>query len=370
MKLLDNFGLEYFWNKIKGTFVAKSDLSDVATSGSYDDLEDKPSIPDDNNLVHTTGDETIYQKKTFAANGKIYLASGWNQIYNEDDEESLRTALNARNNVQADWNQTTTTAADYIKNKPTIKDELSSEYEMSSDSNDDLYLDAGDTYEEAFGKLEKAIVDNELVSASALNDLNERIDEIPDPVKSDWNAASGSDAEILNKPIVRTIINLENELPSRLFNAIGEENAITLTAEEASKFESLESKVRSRIDSNGYAYIYYYRGSEWEIDIDSLYNSNEYYFVTYELGIHTYVTINTNGSYEENDNVWVDTNFGSLDFVLTKNTGTLFGYIKQSSTSGLIKNDGTVDTNNYLTTIQVDGTALTINDKTVNITGK
>lgn len=95
-------------------------LHKVSKTGSYNDLLNKPTIPDDSNLVHKTGNETIYQKKTFAANGEIHLASSWRQIYNDDDDESLQAALNARNNVQADWNQTTTTAADYIKNKPNI----------------------------------------------------------------------------------------------------------------------------------------------------------------------------------------------------------------------------------------------------------
>lgn len=88
------------------------------SSAAY--IQNKPTIPDDSNLVHKTGNETIFQTKTFAANGEIHLASGWHQIYDDDEEESLQEALDARNNVQADWNQTTTTAKDYIKNKPTI----------------------------------------------------------------------------------------------------------------------------------------------------------------------------------------------------------------------------------------------------------
>jgi len=78
--------------------------------------------------------------------------------------------------------------------------ELSLTYSMSSLINSDLALDPGDTYEEAFGKLEKALIDDELVFSSALNDLDNRISNIPEPVKPDWNAVSGSDAEILNKP--------------------------------------------------------------------------------------------------------------------------------------------------------------------------
>lgn len=122
------------WNAISGSaaeILNKPDLSNFLTietqpnwnetntsSAAY--IQNKPTIPDDSNLVHKTGNETIFQTKTFAANGEIHLASGWHQIYDDDEEESLQEALDARNNVQADWNQTTTTAKDYIKNKPTI----------------------------------------------------------------------------------------------------------------------------------------------------------------------------------------------------------------------------------------------------------
>lgn len=52
--------------------------------------------------------------------------------------------------------------------------ELSENYEMSSlESN--ITLEEGDTYEEAFGKLEKAILNNELVTSHALNNLDQNI---------------------------------------------------------------------------------------------------------------------------------------------------------------------------------------------------
>lgn len=66
---------------------------------------------------------------------------------------------------------------------------LSSSYQPSSLENDDLILDGGDTYETAFGKLEKSINDNEQITAAALTDLDSRIntlhlpqslDDIPD----------------------------------------------------------------------------------------------------------------------------------------------------------------------------------------------
>lgn len=47
--------------------------------------------------------------------------------------------------------------------------ELSDQYTPATESSE---LEPGDTYEEAFGKLEKTITDNEYITAQALNDLN------------------------------------------------------------------------------------------------------------------------------------------------------------------------------------------------------
>ena len=53
--------------------------------------------------------------------------------------------------------------------------ELSLSYAMSSLSNNNLQLAPGDTYDEAFGKLEKIINDNEIISSACLTDLDNRV---------------------------------------------------------------------------------------------------------------------------------------------------------------------------------------------------
>lgn len=64
-----------------------------------------------------------------------------------------------------------------------IPDEkLSSSYQTSTLENENLLLAGGDTYETAFSKIEKAILDNEETTATSLNDLNTRkieIDDVP-----------------------------------------------------------------------------------------------------------------------------------------------------------------------------------------------
>lgn len=87
---------------------------------------------------------------------------------------------------------------------PTPVDELSSEYEMSSDSNEDLALAPGDTYEEAFGKLEKATIDNEYVVTSALNDLNNRINDIPI-----YDSTNKLSADLIEDGTTNKVINVQ-----------------------------------------------------------------------------------------------------------------------------------------------------------------
>lgn len=55
---------------------------------------------------------------------------------------------------------------------------LSSEYTYSSYTNAQLSLNSGDSFETAFGKLEKAIIDNEYVISSSLTYINGKINDI------------------------------------------------------------------------------------------------------------------------------------------------------------------------------------------------
>lgn len=65
-------------------------LAKVATSGSYNDLADKPTIPIDDSVVHKTGAETISGAKTFNS-GVNFLGSG--------DSNAITLSTNTRINV-------------------------------------------------------------------------------------------------------------------------------------------------------------------------------------------------------------------------------------------------------------------------------
>ena len=176
---LDSTGLAYLIEKIDSTFVAKSDTTPATTisidstptynsnnlvysggvytglselknkvvqpnwnesdSTSYAYILNKPTIPDDSNLVHKTGNETISGNKTF--NGKVILNEAgstvshsivgsstvgfandfsWIRYEYGNSSYTLQQALDYRNNVQADWSVSDSTSYAYIQNKPTI----------------------------------------------------------------------------------------------------------------------------------------------------------------------------------------------------------------------------------------------------------
>ena len=94
----------------------KPSLSTVATSGNYNDLLNKPTIPDSQ------------------------IQSDWNQSNTaaKDYIKNKPTIPNAQ--IQSDWNQTTTTAKDYIKNKPTIPAAQVQSNWNESDTNSKAYI--------------------------------------------------------------------------------------------------------------------------------------------------------------------------------------------------------------------------------------
>ncbi len=155
----------------------KPTLATVATSGSYNDLSNKPTIPTVNNATLTitqngtsvgTFTANASSNKTIAVTDTTYSdattsASG---LMSASDKTKLNgIATGAEVNVQSDWNQTTTTADDYIKNKPTL---------------------------------------STVATSGSYNDLSNKPTIPAAQVNSDWNASSGV-AQILNKPTLATV---------------------------------------------------------------------------------------------------------------------------------------------------------------------
>ena len=132
-------------------YAETSDLATVATSGSYDDLTDKPTIPaaqvqanwgesDSSSMAYIqnkptipTVDQTLIENSTNAAqSGATYTALAGKQptlisgtTIKTINNESILGAGNINISggsaqVQSNWNETNTESMAYIQNKPTI----------------------------------------------------------------------------------------------------------------------------------------------------------------------------------------------------------------------------------------------------------
>lgn len=96
---------------------------------------------------------------------------------------------------------------------------ITDEYQISDKQGNNLAISPDDTYEEAFGKIEKNVLDNELVTAAALVDLDKRIKEINEKLENgDFVPGGGSGGTIarrLDKSIYYLLSNSSlNNIPS------------------------------------------------------------------------------------------------------------------------------------------------------------
>lgn len=102
----DNDGVVVDSDKLGGVdaseYALNDDLADVATSGSYNDLSNKPTIP---TALSELAEDSSHKLMTSAEKTKL---------------AGIETGAQA--NVQSNWNQSDNTKDDFIKNKPNLTD--------------------------------------------------------------------------------------------------------------------------------------------------------------------------------------------------------------------------------------------------------
>ena len=120
-----------------------SSLATVATSGSYNDLLNKPTIPDVSNYY--TKSETYSQNEVNTLLGAKADTSSLSTVATTGDYDDLlnKPTIPAAQ-VQSDWSQSDNTKVDYIKNKPTILTNAEQlPIESGSATNTKDYIDSG-----------------------------------------------------------------------------------------------------------------------------------------------------------------------------------------------------------------------------------
>lgn len=118
------------WNESDSTSPSyiknKPNLATVATSGSYNDLTDKPTIPE---LVQADWDESDSTNDAFIENkptiptvndATVTINQGGVEKGTFTLNQSGNTTIDLNDGAQSDWDESDSTDASYIENKPDI----------------------------------------------------------------------------------------------------------------------------------------------------------------------------------------------------------------------------------------------------------
>jgi len=161
----------------------KPELATVATSGSYNDLSDKPVIPQPVPQVQANWDESDSSEVSYIQNKpEIPIVNDATVTINQGGtlkgtftlNQSGDTTIDLNDGAQSDWDESDSSEVSYIRNKPTIPEQVQADWE-ESDSSDVSFI--------------------------------QNKPHIPaDQVQADWNESDSSEVSyIQNKPTIPTV---------------------------------------------------------------------------------------------------------------------------------------------------------------------
>ena len=193
-------------NTALGFYTPTAQLATVATSGSYNDLSNTPTIPD---AVSGTNDGTNWTTLTIGSDTYDIPQGGGGST--EEIELAVAAAFNdTRDTINQDLHNNYAT-------KKMVNESLSN-YATKGALGEFYNKQEVDTQ---FSNVDAVIEDKEEAISFALNDLNEKTETIPAAqVNSDWNANSGV-AQILNKPTTVALTFTFSDQTTATYNVYG-----------------------------------------------------------------------------------------------------------------------------------------------------
>ena len=321
------------------TWNGKSDFS-----GSYNDLTDVPDdLVEDGDYVHTDNNYTDTEKSKL---------------------EGIESGAEA--NVQSDWNEADNTKDDFIKNKPSIPTALKdlsddSTHRLVTDSNisawnaksdfsgsyndltdkptipDELKDLQDDTTLRLVTDTEKTTWSNKSDFSGSYNDLTNK-PTIPDAqIQSDWEQSDNSKKDyIKNKPTIPAaqIQSDWNEADNTKADYIkNKPQNLVSDADYVHTDNNFSDTEKSKL--GGIA-------AGAEVNVQSDWNEADSSDDAYIKNKPTIPAAQVNSDWNANSGV-----------AEILNKPDLTDYIQKSETAGLVKNDGTIDTNSYALTSQI-----------------
>lgn len=292
---------------------AKSDFS-----GSYNDLTDVPDdLVEDGDYVHTDNNYTNSEKSKL---------------------EGIESGAEA--NVQSDWNEADNTKDDFIKNKPSIPTALK---DLSDDSTHRLVTDSNISAWNAKSDFSGSYNDltNKPTIPDELKDLQDDTTHrlVTDTEKTTWSNKSdfsGSYNDLTNKPTI----------PDAQIQSDWEQS-------DNSKKDYIKNKPQNLVSDADYVHTdNNYSDTEKnklggiaagaEVNVQADWNEADSSDDAYIKNKPTIPAAQVNSDWNANSGV-----------AEILNKPDLTDYIEKSETAGLMKNDGTVDTNSYALTSQI-----------------
>jgi len=220
------------------TAVQPGDLATVATSGSYNDLSDKPSIPAPVTVdQHYNASSTNAQSGTAVAEAldsfealPASTVADAGKVLRVDTNGDPEWAADESQQVQSDWAQTDSSAVDYIKNKPNLAPVATS-----------------GSYSDLSNKPSLAAV----ATSGSYNDLSDKPSIPPAQIQSDWNQSNNQAVDyIKNKP------NLATVATSGSYNDLSDKPSIPAAQQQADWNEADSAAIdyiKNKPDLSGFA---------------------------------------------------------------------------------------------------------------------
>ena len=220
--------------------------------GRVELIQADPKLPNDYVISNLSNEDLLLQPNDNynTAFSKIEKNIINNETITAAALNDLNNRINENNNqiteIKSELIPEIYSKIDNVNNRLDNLEDLSitENYQLSDLVNEDLDIQSGDKYEQAFGKIEKKIQDNELVTAAALNDLNDRLNNINISISESYESPLSEGGIAPNDSYEEAFRKLEDNIQN-ISKFIGEDIEIIPTLENSIYYTGSNTKLNN-----------------------------------------------------------------------------------------------------------------------------